>query len=148
MRDPDSIYVPPGGPPQEISPSREIYGRMGEEAIFRMCRDFYGELEQSAIRGMFPEDMGKASEKVGAFLVGVLGGPPLYAQRYGPPMMRARHLPFVIDEAARQVWLGCFLKVLESAGERYGFPEEHLPGFVRFLEGFSGWMVNAREGMG
>ena len=28
------IYVPPGGPPQTPSPSREIYQQMGEENIF------------------------------------------------------------------------------------------------------------------
>ena len=65
---------------------------MGEEAIFRMCRDFYARLESSPIRPMFSPDMAAASEKLAAFLVGVTGGPPLYNQRYGPPMMRARQL--------------------------------------------------------
>ena len=41
----DQIHVPPGGPPQGPGPSRELYGRMGEDAIFRMCRDFYARLE-------------------------------------------------------------------------------------------------------
>jgi hemoglobin len=74
--------------------------------------------------------------------VGLLGGPPLYHQRYGNPMMRARHLPFVIDEAARQEWLRCFDRVLAYAPEKYHFPAEHLPGFRAFLVGFSSWMVN------
>jgi hemoglobin len=74
--------------------------------------------------------------------VGLLGGPPLYHQKYGSPMMRARHMPFPIDEAARQVWLSCFDSVLANAPEKYNFPEEHLPQFREFLVGFSGWMVN------
>jgi hemoglobin len=115
---------------------------MGEENIFKMMEDFYGELEQSSLRGLFPADMVAASQKSAAFFVGLLGGPPLYQQRYGSPMMRARHLPFAIDEAARQEWLACFERVLDQASQKYNFPAEHLPGFRAFLQGFSSWMVN------
>lgn len=139
------IYVPPGGPPQVSPPSPEIYAHMGEENIFAMLADFYAELEKSSIRAMFPRNMKKASEKSAAFFVGLVGGPPLYQQRYGPPMMRARHMPFIIDEAARQEWLRCFDVVLADAPARYNFPAEHLPGFRAFLAGFSAWMVNTKE---
>jgi hemoglobin len=138
------IYTPPGGPPQGPGPSREIYALMGEASIFRMISDFYEELERSELRGLFPADMEEAAKKSAAFFVSVLGGPPLYMERYGPPRMRARHLPFPIDEHARQVWLGCFDRTLEDAVAKYGFPAEHLPGFRDFLESFSAWMVNTR----
>jgi hemoglobin len=107
-----------------------------------MLRDFYRELEKSSIRHMFPQDMIAAADKSAAFFVGLLGGPPLYHQRYGNPMMRARHMPFAIDEAARQEWLRCYALVLKDAPARYNFPPQHLPGFWAFLEGFSSWMVN------
>lgn len=93
---------------------------------------------------MFGEDMPSASKKLAAFLVGLLGGPPLYHELYGPPQMRARHLPFAIDEKARQVWLNCFKETLVDAPQKYAFPEAHLPGFITFLEEFSAWMVNRR----
>ena len=112
------VYVPPGGPPQGIAPSRDVYRLMGEENIFRMCHDFYAEIGRSSIRDLFPEDLPAASEKIAAFLVGLLGGPPLYQQRYGDPMMRARHLAFAINEAARQEWLRCFRVVLADAEVR------------------------------
>ncbi len=137
------IYIPPGGPPHVDAPSPEIYAAMGEANIFAMLEDFYGELGQSSLQTMFPRDMVKASQKSAAFFVGLLGGPPLYHQRYGNPMMRARHIPFVINEAARQVWLACFDRVLARASERYNFPAQHIPGFRAFLVGFSTWMVNA-----
>jgi hemoglobin len=57
-------------------------------------------------------------------------------------MLRARHIPFPIDEAARQEWLACFERVLANAVERYDFPAQHLEGFRIFLHEFSGWMVN------
>jgi hemoglobin len=123
-------------------PSREIYALMGEAQIYRMLEDFYAELEQSPLRALFPADMLAASRKSAAFFVGLLGGPPQYQQRYGSPMLRARHIPFPIDEAARQEWLACFERVLANAVERYDFPAQHLEGFRIFLHEFSGWMVN------
>ena len=142
----EKIYVPPGGPPQVAAPSREIYDRMGEENIFKMLEDFYRELGKSGVAHLFPKDdkLIEASQKSGAFFVGLLGGPPLYHERYGNPMMRARHLPFAIDNAARLEWLACFDRILEYAEERYQFPQEHMSGFRKFLYGFSTWMVNRR----
>lgn len=137
------IYVPPGGPPQGIAPSRDIYAAMGQENIFRMCADFYAQIEHSSVRHLFPENLPEASTKIAAFLVGLLGGPPLYQQLFGDPMMRARHMKFPITEADRQEWLRCFKVVLADAG-KYAFPVEHLPGFINFLEGFSAWMVNRK----
>jgi hemoglobin len=137
-----SIYVPPGGPPQGPGPSPEIYQVMGDANIFRMMLDFYKELEQSEVRHLFPPDMEEASKKSALFFIGLLGGPPLYLQKYGPPRMRARHLPFEIDEPARLVWLRCFDKVLDGAETKYNFPARHLEGFKDFLKGFSAWMVN------
>lgn len=142
MSENKKFYTPPEGPPH-VTPSHEIYPLMGEENIFKMLEDFYLELEKSSIRSMFPQDMREASKKSGAFFVFLCGGPPLYQQRFGPPMMRKRHLPFPIDEAARQVWLGCFRKVLDHA-DKYNFPTEHLPGFWNFLDKFSAWMVNTK----
>jgi hemoglobin len=146
MRDPlpGPVYIPPGGPPQGAGPSKAIYAAMGEANIFRMCADFYEELGRSPIRPMFSEDLPQASKAIASFLVGLFGGPPLFHQRYGDPMMRARHMAFAIDETSRQAWLACFKKVLEDAPQKYGFPAEHLPGFIRFLEEFSAWMVNRK----
>jgi hemoglobin len=136
------VYVPPIDPARIAAPSREIYGLMGEASIFRMMQDVYGELERSSLRPLFPADMVEASRRSAAFFVGLLGGPPLYHQRHGNPMMRARHLPFAITPAARDEWLACFDRVLAHAPERYGFPPQHLPGFRAFLRDFSLWMVN------
>ncbi len=136
------VYVPPIDPTKIAAPSREIYRLMGEDNIVRMVEDLYRELEQSPLRPMFPADMVAASRKSAAFFVGLLGGPPLYHQRYGNPMMRARHLRFAVTPRARAQWLACFERVLVHAPERYGFPAEHLPGFRAFLEDFSQWMTN------
>lgn len=138
--------MPPGGPPQGPWPSPELYQAMGEENIFKMLEDFYLELDRSSIRELFPpgtDAMREASKKSAAFFVGLMGGPPLFHQRYGDPMMRRRHFRFKIDVKARNVWLECFERVLVDAETKYAFPPEHLPDFRKFLDGFSMWMVNA-----
>ncbi|MCB9159445.1 MAG: hypothetical protein H6644_06245 [Caldilineaceae bacterium] len=139
------IYVPPGGPPRVERPDPAIYAAMGAENIIAMLEDFYMLLGASAIAAMFPqgdEALREASRKSAAFFIGLLGGPPVYQQLYGNPMMRARHMPFPIDDTARRAWLRCFDQVLADAPARYNFPAEHLAGFRAFLDGFSGWMVN------
>jgi len=115
---------------------------MGEENIFRMLSDFYAELGKSEIRRLFPADLEAASRKSAEFFIGLLGGPPVYVQKHGSPRLRARHLPFEIDESARTTWLACFDRILEDAEKKYAFPPQHLQGFKEFLVGFSGWMVN------
>jgi hemoglobin len=140
----EHFYVPPSGPPTGPRPNPEIYHAMGEERIFKLLEDFYRELEGSSIRDLFPVDMAKASEKSGAFFVFLLGGPPLYQERYGSPMMRQRHMPFKIDEAARQTWLSCFRKVLQGHEDIYHFPKQYADEFWTFIERFSAWMVNTK----
>lgn len=117
---------------------------MGRDNLFAMCLDFYQRLAASDISELFPTDadeLAAASRRQAMFLSGVLGGPPLYAELIGPPRMRARHIPFVINEERRQSWLGCFMATLDTPGH-WGIPEPHLEGFKNFLIGFSAWMVN------
>ncbi len=136
------VYVPPGGPGGVERPSPEIYAALGEDGVFELLADFYRRLGDSEIRHMFPSDLLAASERSAAFFVQLLGGPPLFNERHGPPRMRARHLPFEIDAAARGTWLAAFRATLDDSVERGVFPAEHLPSFLAFLEGFSSWMVN------
>lgn len=148
-RPPDRpVYTPPGGPPTNTSVSKEIYGRMGEANIRSMISDFYDRLAGSEVAHLFPktpEGLDEAKDRSASFFIFLLGGPPLYQQKYGPPMMRARHMPFAIDETARTVWLREFDTVLDTSVEKHHFPPEHLEGFRSFLHAFSRWMVNTAD---
>ena len=140
-------YIPPQGPPQDIRIPPEMYILMGEDNIYRLLEDFYVELSHSSIQQMFPKDpdaLKKAADRSAAFFVFIMGGPPLYQQQFGSPRMRQRHLPFTIDENARQVWLNCFKKVLQDADKKYNFPMQYFNHFWKFLDQFSAWMVNTQ----
>ena len=135
------IYVPQGGPPQGPPPSTEIFIKLGENKIRELVKLFYDEIETSSIRSMFPESLEESIPKSADFMVQILGGPPYYVQKYGPPRMRMRHIPFIIDEKARRAWLGCYKKALEKSN----IPEPENKMIWDFLVDFSSWMVNTKE---
>jgi hemoglobin len=144
---PDLIYTPPGGPPQGPPPPPGIFDAIGENGIYQLLEDFYMLLSQSEISNIFPkgeEAMVEASRKSADFFIGLLGGPPYYHQRHGPPRLRARHLPFPIPDSSRVVWLTCFKKSLDIAVEKERFPKDSLKPFYDFLQSFSSWMVNRK----
>ena len=70
--------------------------------------------EYYAIRKLHPQDLAGSAEKLYLFLSGWLGGPPLYQQKFGQPFLRARHLPFSIGVAERDLWLACMREALRD----------------------------------
>ena len=88
----------------------------GEEALRQLVERFYEHMDEDAealtIRRMHPEDLARAQQRLFEFLSGWLGGPNLYWERHGHPRLRMRHLPFTIDAAARDAWMGCMRKAL------------------------------------
>jgi hemoglobin len=75
------------------------------------------ELPQAvACRAIHPQDLAHSEQKLFEFLSGWLGGPPLFEQRRGAPMLRQRHLAFPIATAEAEGWLACFRQALEETG--------------------------------
>lgn len=123
-------------------PPAAIYHLMGETHIRTMIREFYGKLHTSPIKAMFAgRGLEESVARNSAYFIWLLGGPPLFQEQYGPPRLRARHLPFIITESSRQIWLDTFLDVLDHP-QGFTFPREHLDNFKQFLRTFSKWMVN------
>jgi hemoglobin len=90
----------------------------GEAGVRRLVDAFYDAMdtrpELSALRAMHPPDLAHARDKLAWFLVGWTGGPPQYVARFGHPRLRARHLPFAIDSAARDAWLSAMRDALHA----------------------------------
>lgn len=94
-----------------------LYERVGGHPFFVALVDgFYaGVANDPILRDMYPEaDLGPAAERLRMFLEQYWGGPRTYSERRGHPKLRARHLPFVIDEAARDAWLTHMLASLDA----------------------------------
>ena len=72
----------------------------GDAALQALVARFYAVMDEdptyALIRRLHPPSLEGSADKLYRFLSGWLGGPPLYVQTYGPPMLRARHLPYPI----------------------------------------------------
>ncbi len=92
----------------------------GEAAVARLCDRFYELMHTlgqfATIRALHPVDLQHSRDKLFMFLSGWLGGPDLYLQNIGHPMLRRRHLPFAIGEAERDQWVACMFLAMESVG--------------------------------
>ncbi|MDH5219389.1 MAG: group II truncated hemoglobin [Gammaproteobacteria bacterium] len=102
-----------------LNPESNPYDLMGGETAVRKLVDRFYDLmdtmpETYVIRQMHAKDLSGAREKLFMFLSGWLGGPPLYIKKYGHPRLRARHLPFKIDEAERDQWMMCMNQAIDE----------------------------------
>lgn len=96
--------------------SNSLYEAIGgADTVSRLVQAFYPKVQADpSIGPLFPEDIVPVMEKQTLFLTQFFGGPPLYSDRYGHPMMRARHLPFPITPERAEAWLSCMKRALEE----------------------------------
>lgn len=89
----------------------------GAEKVRQLVEAFYPRVQaHPLLQLLFPQDITPVIEKQYLFLTQFLGGPPLYSQQYGHPMLRARHLPFPITPAHGNAWLQCMELALNEVG--------------------------------
>jgi len=90
----------------------------GRENIRLLVETFYNIMDSDSkavgIRAMHPADLTSSREKLFMFLTGWSGGPQLYIERYGHPRLRMRHMPFAIDESARDQWMYCMIQAMHD----------------------------------
>ncbi|HEY0827958.1 MAG TPA: globin [Bacilli bacterium] len=91
-----------------------IYSALGgESGVRRLVELFYPKVQANPLIGpLFPADILPVMEKQVMFLSQFFGGPTLYSDQYGHPMMRARHMPFPITPERADAWLGCMNSAL------------------------------------
>jgi hemoglobin len=88
----------------------------GADGVRRLVDRFYDLMdsapEAANVRALHAASLKVSREKLYLFLTGWLGGPQLYIEKHGHPMLRARHLPFAIAERERDEWLWCMERAL------------------------------------
>jgi hemoglobin len=117
----------------------------GEATVARLSDRFYELMDTvphfATIRAMHPAELHGSRDKLFMFLSGWLGGPDLFVQNVGQPLLRQRHMPFSIGEAERDQWVACMVLAMESVGidealrERLQASFFHTADFMRNREG-------------
>jgi len=117
----------------------------GTDNIRALVERFYDIMDSdpraAELRAVHTADLSSAREKLFMFLSGWTGGPQLYIERYGHPRLRMRHMPFPVDEAARDQWMYCMIKAMHDTGvdeaviEKMGAALWGVADFMRNREG-------------
>lgn len=89
----------------------------GYETVERLINAFYIRVEKDPdLRPIFPDDFIEIARKQKKFITQFLGGPPLYNEEFGHPMLKVRHMPFPITTARRNAWLSCMSGAMDDIG--------------------------------
>ena len=99
-----------------------LYEAIGGEPVVRALVARFYELmdtlpEAKACRDVHPPSLTGSAEKLYEYLTGYLGGPQLYIEKRGHPMLRRRHFVASIGSAERDGWLICFERALTETVE-------------------------------
>ena len=119
------------------------FERIGGEAGVRALVDrFYDLMELdpgfAELRAVHPTSLAGSRDKLFWFLCGWLGGPQHYTDRFGHPMLRARHLPFSIGIRERDQWLACMQRAMTEQAVDPALAQRLADSFF----GTADWMRN------
>ena len=118
----------------------QVYNAIGESGFTRLIRAFYAQVPTDPILGpMYPtDDLPGAEQRLRDFLIGRFGGPPRYIEQRGHPRLRMRHMPFTIDQAARDRWVMLMDRALAEAQ----VPEDASAVLRDFFHSTATFMIN------
>lgn len=118
------------------------YDAIGEEKLFSLVDAFYKRVgSHPDLTPIFPDDLTDVARKQKQFLTQFLGGPPLYTEEHGQPMMRARHLPHEITPLRARAWLSCMRGAMDEVELEPTFREF----FYSRLEMTAQHMINSED---
>ena len=131
------ISEPLEGPP--VLP----FERVGGEVEVRVLVDrFYDLMDLDPayreIRALHPASLDGSRDKFYWFLCGWLGGPQHYTDRFGHPMLRARHMPYSIGILERDQWLACMRTAMQEVKLDPAFAQQLEASFFKTAD----WLRN------
>ncbi len=110
----------------------------GDDGVRQLVADFYELMdtlpEAAPIRAMHEGDLDEMADKLGTFLIGWMGGPQRYQERFGRVIIPLAHRPFSIGMAERDQWLMCMEGALGRTSLDAGMKARLMDSFGRMAE--------------
>lgn len=121
----------------------QVYQAIGEDGFRRLVAAFYRQIPGDEILGpMYAgRDMEAAEARLREFLIFRFGGPPHYIGNRGHPRLRMRHVPFVVDQAARDRWVALMARALDETPLR----EDAARVLREFFESTATFLINRAD---
>ena len=110
----------------------------GDAGVRQLVADFYELMdtlpEAAPIRAMHKGDLSEMSDKLGTFLIGWLGGPQRYQERFRRVIIPLAHRPFSIGPSERDQWLLCMDRALQKTSLDASMKTRLMESFGRMAE--------------
>jgi hemoglobin len=110
----------------------------GDDGVRQLVADFYELMdalpEAAPIRAMHEGDLSEMADKLGTFLIGWMGGPQRYQERFGRVIIPLAHRRFSIGMAERDQWLLCMESALGRTSLDMAMKARLMDSFGRMAE--------------
>lgn len=104
--------------PQDNEQPATPYAILGEDGVKALSNAFYDELDRAddlrELRDMHKGDLSEMKKKLAMYLIGWMGGPPVYQAVKGTVCLTDPHAPYHIGPRQRDQWLTCMDRALEA----------------------------------
>jgi len=93
----------------------------GQDGLKKLVKAYIEALdtrpEARHLRSLYPESLDFYEQRMIEYLSGWLGGPALYLERHGMPMLREKHQMIPISGSTRDEWMYCMRVALANTIE-------------------------------
>lgn len=121
---------------------QSLHEMIGDDGFTRLVSAFYRQIPGDDILGpIYPaDDLAGAEQRLRDFLIFRFGGSPRYIEQRGHPRLRQRHLPFPVDQQARDRWIS----LMERALAETQLPAQAGQMLGEFFSDTATFMMNRR----
>lgn len=117
-----------------------IYDLLGPEVLGAIVAGFYRRVPGDPVLApLYPKhDLAGAEQRLRSFLIYRFGGPPEYLRDRGHPRLRMRHMPFAVDQRARDRWM----ELMMASVDEQPTAAPHRAYLERFLGDIATFLIN------
>ena len=114
------------------------YEQLGDEGVRALVDRFYEAMDTrpdaAVIRAMHKQELAVLSDKLATFLVGWMGGPQRYNERFGRVVIPVAHQRFDIGPAERDAWLACMQDAVDESALTPDMAKRVMDSFGKMAE--------------